>query len=191
MMVFDKLISCFKEHFYLLTFFGTLFDNSGLPTFITLAGSFAGMKKVNQYISLSISYLALVCGDFLLYGAGIFLKKLLKNSEKQLTQFLKKLIEANCEIFKRNEWLFYLFCKIIAWIGKIAPLLAAYSGKDFSCIIKFLFGDLWYCLTFFYAAYAMGTLAEHKLPFFIISIAMFFLTLYGAKSALRKFLKEH
>jgi len=83
--------------------------------------------------------------------------------------------------------LFPLFCKIIPWIGKIAPIFAGYSGGATTSFIYFTLGDLWYASSFYLVALLMGTVVvKFSKLIGLLGFLVFLLLYYFSKRAVRK-----
>ncbi len=195
MEALGQILEAVEERGYTLIFFGTfLVDNSGIPFFIIAAGIMVALRKLNCFISFILVFLGLIAWDSLLYLVGIALKKFLKKKEIEkekinnpFLSMLMRILNVGHTTFENNRKLFPLFCKIIPWIGKIAPIFAGYSGGATTSLIYFTLGDLWYASSFYLVALLMGTVVvKFSKLIGLLGFLVFLLLYYFSKRAVRK-----
>lgn len=199
METFEQILETTGKYGYALIFLGTfLIDNSGVPLFIVAAGILVALKKLNGFVSFFLIFLGLIAWDNLLYFAGIWLNKSLsKKIQKEKVSnrvlgILMKVVDTGYIVFENNEKLFLFFCKIIPWIGKIAPIFAGYGNRRATSLIYFAMGDLWYCSAFYFAALLTGTtIIKYSKLIGLLGFLLFLFLYYFSRSTIRKKLVEY
>ncbi|MHA1829363.1 MAG: hypothetical protein ACTSX6_12040 [Candidatus Heimdallarchaeaceae archaeon] len=195
METFERILEVIEKYGYVLIFFGTfLIDNSGIPLFIIAAGIMVALKKLNGFVSFFLIFSGLIAWDNLLYFAGICLNKFLskkiqkeKKINKQVLKILIKVIDTGYVIFENNKKLFFFFCKIIPWIGKIAPIFAGYGNRGATSLLYFAMGDLWYCSVFYFVALLMGAvIVKYSKLIGLLGFLLFLFSYYFSRNTVKK-----
>ncbi len=190
----DRILEAIGKYGYVLIFLGTfLIDNSGIPLFIIAAGIMVALKKLSGSASFLLAFSGLIAWDNLLYLAGIWLNRFLSRriqKEKVSNRVLRtlvKVIDTGSIIFENNEKLFPFFCKIIPWIGKIAPALAGYGNRGTTLLMHFAIGDLWYCSVFYFTTLLTGAvIVKYSKLMGLLGFLLFLLSYCFGRNTIKK-----
>jgi len=127
----ERALELISEYGYLLVFFGTVIDQSGIPVFIVAGGIFVAAGLLGFWQVVLFSILALVVTDIPFIFIGRYLsRRLVGNySTGKSVRWLKNFLIAGTAIFLKSLTLFYLFSKVIPVIGKYVPVFAGFSSS--------------------------------------------------------------
>jgi len=157
----DRALELLREYGYLVVFFGTVIDQSGIPVFIVSGGILiaAGILKPVPVILLSI--LSLLSTDILFILVGNYFRNAVSGnySSSKSVSWLKRFLVLGTGLFLSSPRLFYLFSKVIPLIGKYVPVFAGFSDSPKATAISlFAVGDLICTILFLAGGFFLGDL---------------------------------
>ncbi len=177
----ERALELISEYGYLLVFFGTVIDQSGIPVFIVAGGIFVAAGLLGFWQVVLFSILALVVTDIPFIFIGRYLsRRLVGNySTGKSVRWLKNFLIAGTAIFLKSLTLFYLFSKVIPVIGKYVPVFAGFSSsRKVRAVLLFSLGDVVYALVFTIGGVYLGDLFIEYSGVLAVVIALLFVVFY-------------
>ena len=177
----ERALELISEYGYLLVFFGTVIDQSGIPVFIVAGGIFVAAGLLGFWPVILLSILALVVTDIPFIFIGRYLsRRLVGNySTGKSVRWLKNFMIAGTAIFLKSPTLFYLFSKVIPVIGKYVPVFAGFSSsRKTRAVLLFSLGDVAYALAFTIGGFYLGDLFIEYSGVLAVVIALLFAVFY-------------
>jgi len=177
----ERALELISEYGYLLVFFGTVIDQSGIPVFIVAGGIFVAAGLLGFWPVMLLSILALVVTDIPFIFIGRYLsRRLVGNySTGKSVRWLKNFLIVGTAIFLKSPTLFYLFSKVIPVIGKYVPVFAGFSSsRKARAVLLFSLGDVVYALVFTIGGVYLGDLFIEYSGVLAVVIALLFVVFY-------------
>jgi len=177
----ERALELISEYGYLLVFFGTVIDQSGIPVFIVAGGIFVAAGLLGFWPVILLSILALVVTDIPFIFIGRYLsRRLVGNySTGKSVRWLKNFLIVGTAIFLKSPTLFYLFSKVIPVIGKYVPVFAGFSSsRKARAVLLFSLGDVVYALVFTIGGVYLGDLFIEYSGVLAVVIALLFVVFY-------------
>ncbi len=177
----ERALELISEYGYLLVFFGTVIDQSGIPVFIVAGGIFVAAGLLGFWPVMLLSILALVVTDIPFIFIGRYLsRRLVGNySTGKSVRWLKNFLIVGTAIFLKSPTLFYLFSKVIPVIGKYVPVFASFSSsRKARAVLLFSLGDVVYALVFTIGGVYLGDLFIEYSRVLAVVIALLFAVFY-------------
>lgn len=177
----ERALELISEYGYLLVFFGTVIDQSGIPVFIVAGGIFVAAGLLGFWPVMLLSILALVVTDIPFIFIGRYLSRRLVGdySTGKSVRWLKNFLIVGTAIFLKSPTLFYLFSKVIPVIGKYVPVFAGFSSsRKARAVLLFSLGDVVYALVFTIGGVYLGDLFIEYSRVLAVVIALLFAVFY-------------
>ena len=176
---------------YIMLFFLTLLDSTGIPAGIITNGVLFSLNEVNLIGGLLVINISMIILDFITIAfgkwVGYYYKKNSQRSSK-LYKMSNKMILKGTEIMDRQTNYFYLVGKFIPCIGKVVPMFMGYKSDFNKKSFGYLFlGNLIYSVVFSIIGAILGDIfLEYSI---YVSGVIFILFCLGYKLLVRKFEK--